>query len=189
MYGIHYMLRVRICTRFRSQGNDSKESIPPAYIAWQGRYDKQGFRTGQPGWESIAGLRKRFTNTGSGHICTSCFYEGSLTSVVKNYSWSVPSFQATYIGWRYRFLGINFWAAKTFTNSGSVLVGSSVVTALGDLCKYWSHCRNLFSSDWFTCPQCNSVVFPTPSFLSSDWFPSIFLCSVWLSKYTKCTQF
>ncbi len=31
-----------------------------------GRYDKQGCCTGLPGWESIPGLLKRFTNTGFG---------------------------------------------------------------------------------------------------------------------------
>ncbi len=32
------------------------------------RYDKKGYRTGAPGWESIPELLKRFTNTGSGHF-------------------------------------------------------------------------------------------------------------------------
>jgi hypothetical protein len=27
--------RSRICKRLRSPGNDSKESIPPAYVAWR----------------------------------------------------------------------------------------------------------------------------------------------------------
>jgi hypothetical protein len=31
----------------------------------KGRYNKQGCRSGPPGWESITGLRKRFTITGS----------------------------------------------------------------------------------------------------------------------------
>ncbi len=35
MSGIHYMLRVRICKRFRNPGIDSKESISPAYTAWR----------------------------------------------------------------------------------------------------------------------------------------------------------
>ena len=30
-----------------------------------GRYDKEGCSLGSPGWESIPGLHKRFTNTGS----------------------------------------------------------------------------------------------------------------------------
>ncbi len=40
-------IRARIFKRLRSPGIDSEESIPP-------------------GWESIPGLLKRFTNTGSG---------------------------------------------------------------------------------------------------------------------------
>ncbi len=39
--------RARICKHLRSPGIDSEELIPP-------------------GWESIPGLLKRFTNTGSG---------------------------------------------------------------------------------------------------------------------------
>jgi hypothetical protein len=43
---------------------DSKESIPPASVAW--RAVKWGCRTGPPGWISIPGLRKRFTTLSSG---------------------------------------------------------------------------------------------------------------------------
>ncbi len=43
-----------------SPGIASKESIPPDY-----RYVKQSCSTGPPGWESIPGLLKRSTNTGS----------------------------------------------------------------------------------------------------------------------------
>ncbi len=48
----------------------AQESIPwnrfrqPRY-SLAGRYNKYGGRTGPPGWESIPGLLKRFTNTGS----------------------------------------------------------------------------------------------------------------------------
>jgi hypothetical protein len=45
---------------------DSKESIPPAYVAWRAGIVELGCRFGPPCWESIPGLRKRFTNTGSG---------------------------------------------------------------------------------------------------------------------------
>ncbi len=65
----------RICKRLRSPRIDSKESIPPridskesippAYLAWRADTTKQGCRTGPPGWESIPGLLKRFTNIGS----------------------------------------------------------------------------------------------------------------------------
>ncbi len=44
------------------------ESIPSAYVAWRAVYVKYGCRSGQPGWESIPGLLKRFTNSGSGEI-------------------------------------------------------------------------------------------------------------------------
>ncbi len=47
----------RICKRSWSPGIYEEESIPPAYVAW---------RAGQAGWESIPGLLKRSTNTGSG---------------------------------------------------------------------------------------------------------------------------
>ncbi len=47
--------------RNRFQGIDSVSLFSLA-----GRYVKQGCRTGPPGWESIPGLLKRFTNPGSG---------------------------------------------------------------------------------------------------------------------------
>ncbi len=96
-------IRVGICKRLRSPGMDSKESIPPAYIAWRvepvfvdllwslgidsqpGGIDSSelipelhkrlqiralelhiGCGTGPPGWESVPGLPKKFTNLGSG---------------------------------------------------------------------------------------------------------------------------
>jgi hypothetical protein len=46
-----------------------QESIPridsASLSSLAGKYDKEGCRTGPPGWESISGLLKRFTNTGS----------------------------------------------------------------------------------------------------------------------------
>ncbi len=48
-------IRARICKRFRRPEIDSTESIPPAYVAWAGRYDDPICRT----LESIAGLHKR----------------------------------------------------------------------------------------------------------------------------------
>ncbi len=47
--------------RNRSRGIDSA-----ILCSLAGRYDKQGCHTGSPGWESIHGLLKRFTDTGSG---------------------------------------------------------------------------------------------------------------------------
>ncbi len=49
---------------------DYSESIPGLHKRLQiralaGRHDKQGFRTGPPDWESIPGLLKRSTDTGS----------------------------------------------------------------------------------------------------------------------------
>ncbi len=52
----------RICKRLWSPGIDSEESIPPAYAAWRAGTTN---RVAVPGWESISGLLKRFTNTGS----------------------------------------------------------------------------------------------------------------------------
>ncbi len=59
-------IRGRICKRLRSPGIDSKESIPPAYVAWRASIRQIGlsYRPAQ-GWKSIPGLLKRFTNTGS----------------------------------------------------------------------------------------------------------------------------
>jgi len=50
----------RIYKCLRSPGIE--ESIPQAYEAW---YAKKDFLPSQPGWESIYGLLKRFTNMGS----------------------------------------------------------------------------------------------------------------------------
>jgi hypothetical protein len=54
-------IRARICKRLRSQGIDSASLCSLA-----GRYAKQGCRSDPPGWESIPGLLKRFTNSCSG---------------------------------------------------------------------------------------------------------------------------
>ncbi len=56
--------RARICKRLRSPEIDSDESIPPAYVAWRADMTNKLTYTGPPGWESIPGLLKRFTNTG-----------------------------------------------------------------------------------------------------------------------------
>jgi hypothetical protein len=57
--GAHFKL-------LRSQAIDSRESIPPAYEAWQAGTSNRVVP--QPGRESILGLLKRFTNTGPVHI-------------------------------------------------------------------------------------------------------------------------
>ena len=49
----------RICKGLRRPGIDSASLCSMA-----GRYEKQGCCTDPPGWESIPGLLKRFTNTG-----------------------------------------------------------------------------------------------------------------------------
>jgi hypothetical protein len=46
-----------------------------------GRFVKKGYRTGPPGWESITGLLKRFTNSGSVHGKVSDRNEWSLAFV------------------------------------------------------------------------------------------------------------
>ncbi len=51
----------RICKRLRSSGIDSA-----SLCCLAGQYDRKGCCTGPPGWESIPGLLKRFTSTGSG---------------------------------------------------------------------------------------------------------------------------
>jgi hypothetical protein len=51
--------RARICKRSRSPGIDSEELIPPTYVAWRaGTANREGCRTGPPGWKSIPELLK-----------------------------------------------------------------------------------------------------------------------------------
>ncbi len=50
----------RICKRLWSPGIDSAGLC--SLVGW---YEKYGCRTGPPGWESVPGLLKRFTNTRS----------------------------------------------------------------------------------------------------------------------------
>jgi hypothetical protein len=57
-----------ICKCLRSPGIDSKESIPPAYVAWRAGTSNRVVVPARPGWESIPGLLKRFTNSGSGYL-------------------------------------------------------------------------------------------------------------------------
>ncbi len=53
-----------------------QESIPridsASLCSMAGRYDKYGCRIGPPGWESVPGILKRFTNTGSAGELTDC---------------------------------------------------------------------------------------------------------------------
>ncbi len=58
--------RARICKRLRRPGIDSEDSIPPAYVAWRAGTTNRVVLPVPPGWESIPGLLKRFTHTGSG---------------------------------------------------------------------------------------------------------------------------
>ncbi len=63
----------------RSPGIDSEESIPPAYVAWRAGTTYRGCRTVPSGWDSIPGLLKRFTNTGS--VCMGSIWEARVQSV------------------------------------------------------------------------------------------------------------
>jgi hypothetical protein len=67
LYGAleYWTVIFRICKRLRSPGIDSEESIPPAFVAWWAGKPK---RDVVPVWESIPGLLKRFTNTGSENL-------------------------------------------------------------------------------------------------------------------------
>ncbi len=62
--------RARISKRLWSQGIDSEQSILPAYVAWRAgtanTVELSTCRTDPAGLESISGILKRFTNTGSG---------------------------------------------------------------------------------------------------------------------------
>ncbi len=65
--------KARICKRLSSPGIDSA-----SLCRVTGRYVKWGCRTGPQGWESIPGLLKRFTNTGSGkgnHVSLIQYYQ------------------------------------------------------------------------------------------------------------------
>ncbi len=46
----------RICKCLRSPGIDSKESIPPAYVAWRAGTSNRVVVPARPCWESIPGL-------------------------------------------------------------------------------------------------------------------------------------
>jgi hypothetical protein len=61
--------RARICKRIRSPGIDSAKLFSLA-----GNYVKKSCRTLPPGWESIPGLLKRFTNTGSDTLAQFLLY-------------------------------------------------------------------------------------------------------------------
>jgi hypothetical protein len=82
MSGILYMLRVRICKRFRSQGIDSKESILPAYMAWRaGTTNRVFVPASQPGNRFLGSLKGlqilaqvgRFDNFGGKVLCREGF--------------------------------------------------------------------------------------------------------------------
>jgi hypothetical protein len=53
-----------VFVRLGRPGIDSEESIPTAYVAWRAKTtNRVSYRSARP--ESIPGLLKRFTNTGS----------------------------------------------------------------------------------------------------------------------------
>jgi hypothetical protein len=64
-YKLVSAFRARICKRLRSPGIDSA-----SLCSMTGR---EGRRTGPPGWESIPGLLKRFTNSGCSPTCIYAF--------------------------------------------------------------------------------------------------------------------
>ncbi len=66
------LYRFRICKLLRSPEIDSDKSIPPVYVAWRAGITNRVLRTGPLGWESIPGLLKMFTNTGSARAISSC---------------------------------------------------------------------------------------------------------------------
>ncbi len=68
------MTKKRLCSEINAFKNSDPDNLaarrqrPYLYTFKEpmaGQYDKRGCRTGPPGWESILGLFKRFTNTGS----------------------------------------------------------------------------------------------------------------------------
>ncbi len=59
--GIGLSYRARSCKHLRSPGINSASLFSLAC-----RFVKQGCPTGPPGWESIPGILKRFTDSGSG---------------------------------------------------------------------------------------------------------------------------
>jgi hypothetical protein len=65
MFGHKNMSRARICKCLKRPEIDSQDSIPPAYVAWRAGTSNRIVAPARQGWESIPGLLKRFTNTGS----------------------------------------------------------------------------------------------------------------------------
>ncbi len=63
----HIGFGARICKRLPKNQFNSEESIPPAYVAWRAG-TKKGLSYWPASWESIPGLHKRSTNTGSGQF-------------------------------------------------------------------------------------------------------------------------
>jgi hypothetical protein len=59
--------RTCMCKRLRSPGIDSKESIPPAYVAWRTGTTNRVVVPTRQGIDS--GLLKRFTSTGAVFAC------------------------------------------------------------------------------------------------------------------------
>jgi hypothetical protein len=59
MYECTVAIRAWIYERLKSPGIDSKESTPPAYVAWRsGLSNRVAGLTGPPCWESVPGLLK-----------------------------------------------------------------------------------------------------------------------------------
>jgi hypothetical protein len=129
---LNRQFRARICKLLWCPGIDSEESIlQPMFLA--GRYDRKGSRTGPPGWESIPGLNKRFTNAGSS---LSQFLNRQFRARICKLLWcsgidsEEPILQPMYLAGRYDRKGSRTgppgWKSipgliKRFTNAGSSL--------------------------------------------------------------------
>jgi hypothetical protein len=60
--------RARIFKCLRSPGINSKESIPPAYVAWRAGISNKGIVPARQAGNRFLGLLKKFANSGSGNI-------------------------------------------------------------------------------------------------------------------------
>jgi hypothetical protein len=58
--------RTRICKHFMEPRSRSNASFPPAFVAWWAGTSNMVVVPARQVWESIPGLLKMFTNTGSG---------------------------------------------------------------------------------------------------------------------------
>ncbi len=91
-----WSIRARIYKHLRSLGIDSRDSIPPAYVAWRAGTSNRVVVPGRQAGNRFLGSLKGLQIESMGTIGT---------DKEKGYRTGPPG----YIGWRNSFLGIDFW--------------------------------------------------------------------------------